>query len=192
MEMITRLLPQMIADARFLNDQHCALHLYRPDDLLVMPDTLPQTNEEPVLIRTQNLGSDLAIDVLVGTVEFVSVRHPGGFQMKKGFRYRLKGSEPEKLDCQQILGTASVQAFLLDKNWSPSGEPVDPGLTDQLQSYRDNFCQSAKPASQSPDWPIRIDIPIGPCWFGNCPQRPKNSDRNNSDGRDSSRSPRPR
>ncbi|MCC5643252.1 hypothetical protein LC607_09910 [Nostoc sp. CHAB 5824] len=145
---IDKLLLEIEQMSLSVNAINCVPSIYHPNELIVSP-----VKDELTLIQTNNVNGNLEINVLVGTVNIVSVKRL--VKVSKGFSYRLRENDISRIDCDNILQSQPVQEFLNTANW-----PQD--AAEQLQGYRSGFCKSPE---RRPDngngGRIRINIPFG-------------------------------
>ena len=74
----------------------------------------------------------------------LSAKKPQGTLIIEGSGYRQGIDKRIVIDCQSIFQSDSLQDFLDPANWSTSNEfSLNKNIREQLNSYRNNFCQSA-------------------------------------------------
>ncbi|MCC5601841.1 hypothetical protein LC653_14340 [Nostoc sp. CHAB 5784] len=147
---IDKLLSEIEQMSLFVNAINCVPSIYHPNELIVSP-----MKDELTLIQTNNVNGNLEINVLVGTVNIVSVKRPTGFKVPKGFSYRLSEGNLTRIDCDNILQSQPVQEFLNTANWPQEA-------AEQLQGYRSGFCKSPdRPTRPTRTGPVIIISPGG-------------------------------
>ncbi len=145
---IDKLLLEIEQMSLFIKAINCVPSIYHPNELIVSP-----VKDELTLIQTNNVNGNLEINVLVGSVNIVSVKRPTGLKVSKGFSYRLRENKITRIDCNNIFKSQPVQEFLNAANW-----PQD--ATEQLQGYSSGFCKSPERRPGNGGGFI-IDIPFG-------------------------------
>ncbi|MBD6614814.1 hypothetical protein FNW02_02800 [Komarekiella sp. 'clone 1'] len=143
--LIDRLLLEITQMSQAVKGINCAASIYHPNEVIVSP-----SNDELTLIQTNDNGGNVEINVLVGSVNIVSVGRTSGFKVNKGFRYSLGENKPTPLDCDRIFKSQPVQEFLNTANWPQE-------VTGELQSYRSGFCKSPERPTDNGTGPV-IDI----------------------------------
>ncbi|MGK7875006.1 MAG: hypothetical protein AB4426_17415 [Xenococcaceae cyanobacterium] len=151
------LLPFMEKMGNILGSSGCVFHVYNPEQILVSP-----ASNDSTLIQVYDSGDgDLAIDVLVGDARIVSAQRPQGLTVSKGYGYRQEKNGLTLLDCPERFKSESIQEFLKPANWSQSNDPsVNQGIINQLEGYRENFCESEGSSEDPSNNRPRIIIPI--------------------------------
>ncbi|MBE9034320.1 hypothetical protein [aff. Roholtiella sp. LEGE 12411] len=136
---IDKLLSELEQMSQAVRGINCVAGIYHPNELIVSP-----AKDELTLIQTNDIGGNVEINVLVGSVNIVSTAKPNGLKVQKGFRYRLRENTVTKItDCSSRLKSQPVQEFLNSDNWPQE-------VNNQLQGYRSDFCQSAERATPEP------------------------------------------
>ena len=142
---VDKLLSELVQMSQAVRGINCAASIYHPNELIVSP-----AKDELTLIQTNDIGGNLEINVLVGSVNIISTAKPNGLKVQKGFRYSLRENTLTRMtDCGSRLKSEPVQEFLNSANWPQE-------VNEQLQGYRSGFCQSAERPSSGPD---RVDTP---------------------------------
>jgi hypothetical protein len=149
-----RLLSEITQMSQGVNGLNCAASIYHPNEIIVSP-----SKDELTLIQTNDNGGNPEINVLVGSVNIVSVARPSGFKVDKGFRYSLRGNRLTRLDCDRIFQSQPVQEFLNTANWPQEVSP-------ELQGYRSGFCKSTEPPRVTVPPRDPFPFPIFRPWGG--------------------------
>lgn len=119
---------QAIAD----RSRMCILNVYRPNSLIVSPDS-----KQATLIQTHADNRGIVIEALVGGVIISSAQDPNGKResLKAGNRYIYPSDIFEPIDVAQVVADSpAVQNFFDSTNWFPGAEK-------QLAQYSENLGQ---------------------------------------------------
>jgi hypothetical protein len=139
---------------------NCEPVVYTRDEVVLSPlkdNTLVQTNDEQ---------GNIIIDVLVGAINLMSVDFPNGKYIEKGFRYKQGDNKVQLIeDCTKIRKSDDIKIFLKSENWLYGSDYSRGGVSDQLEAYKSNFCESSvkvKTKSNGPSFYLNIPIFVSP------------------------------
>ncbi len=101
-----------------------------PDQIQIFP------SEEASLIYIHDLNGDIAVDVLVGSVEISPVTSSPSVSAGSRYIYPKSGSEPtlEKINSVEVSKSPSLKTFLDKANWSSDISPLIDKLNLELSS----------------------------------------------------------
>lgn len=156
--------------ARSLNSKSCLFHVFHPNDLVISPAT-----DDLTLVQIQTpASSEIAVLVLVGSVNIVSAKQLRGLTLSEGSQYNSDRNNTERLNCAAILNSDSLRSFLTPANWGNVA-----GIRDRLRNYRTQFCQNVGQSPSRPGPVINIPFPFPfPFPF---PDRPGGGDSRGGD-----------
>ncbi|OYD95155.1 hypothetical protein CDG77_10545 [Nostoc sp. 'Peltigera membranacea cyanobiont' 213] len=84
----------------------CAFNVYTPREQIIRP------GNGQTLIRGIDTGSDIFIDVLLGTIYITSINNTLGIPIKAGQRYSVANNATANIDPKQIAKSTEIQSFL--------------------------------------------------------------------------------
>ncbi|MBN3907093.1 MAG: hypothetical protein HWQ35_11175 [Nostoc sp. NMS1] len=97
----------------------CAFNVYTPREQIIRP------GNGQTLIRGIDTGSDILIDVLIGTVYITSINNTLGLPVKAGQRYSIANNTTAKINPQKIAESPEIKSFLDPKQSIPPNLPVN-------------------------------------------------------------------
>jgi len=103
---MSNLLDELTQLVVFKELRNCAFNVYTPKEQIIRP------GKKQTLIRGIDTGSDILIDVLLGTVYITSINNPLRLTITAGQRYSVAKNETTNIDPQQIAKSAEIQSFL--------------------------------------------------------------------------------
>jgi hypothetical protein len=182
MNMLEEVLPLMEKDTHFYKEKACIVDVFSADSFMVSlkeSADLGKASAEPTLIQTHQVQDDLAVDVLVGSIDIISESRPNGLHLEKGFGYSLKQNSLKEVECKKTYNSPPMKEFFNLESWkNPNDEAFTQAVGSRLKEYQDAFCQGGgknenNPPAPSPRGPrIIINFP-----FPSSPSVPNN--RNN-------------
>lgn len=154
-EVFTEWLPLMETRGRFSNRENCVIKVYQADEILIVP----ASKEEAPLFQVNRLeDGSLGIDVMVGAIKIISQKRPQGGTIPKGLSYRQNEDKVFPLNCPAKQASPSMTAFLDQNTWLNAQTPSSE-VSQQLQTYRDQFCQTTPtPNLSNPEIRIFFDL----------------------------------
>ena len=124
------LILQEASQAKADASRMCKLNVYRPNSLIVSPDS-----KQATLIQTHADNRGIVIEALAGGVIISSAQDPNGKleSLKAGNRYIYPSDISEPINVAQVvMNSPAVQNFFDSTNWFPGAE-------EQLAQYRANL-----------------------------------------------------
>nr|MDZ8062954.1 hypothetical protein [Nostoc sp. EkiNYC01] len=97
----------------------CAFNVYTPREQIIRP------GNGQTLIRGIDTGSDILIDVLLGTVYITSVNNTLGLPVQAGERYSIANNTTAKIDPKKIAESPEIKSFLDPKQSIPPNLPAN-------------------------------------------------------------------
>ncbi len=141
LEVATSLISDLAQEAKDNGSKACALNIYQPDKLIVIPAT-----EQATLIQTHDFSNTLVIDALAGDIIIKSAKHPVGLLLKVGNRYTYPEDNAQPINVLEIAKSPPVQSFLDPTNWSQDAAA-------KLDEYRKVIGRSEPVPNPQPDRP---------------------------------------
>jgi hypothetical protein len=127
-----------------------------PDQIQILP------SEEVSLIYIHDLNGDIAVDVLIGSVEISPITSSPSVSAGNRYIYPRNGVEPklEKIDPTEVSKSPSLNAFLDKANWSSDVAPLIDKLNSALSTSAPQLTNEQQEILDAHNrWRAKVNVP---------------------------------